>query len=697
MSNNYTNLDPSSLNEEAAKTLITKLVNDIILYNKAYYQEDSPIVSDAEYDQLFHLLLSLEKQFPKLIMQNSPTKLIGSEPLEKFSKVTHSIPMLSLSNAFTKDDVQDFIDRIKKFLRLEYFPPIFCELKIDGISFSARYENGILKTGSTRGDGYVGEDITNNLKTIKNFPHTLSNIAKTLEVRGEIYIDKVDFEELNVKQELAGKQKFANPRNAAAGSLRQLDHKITAARPLKYFIYGIGESTETIASSQQSLLSSLESIGFIVNNLNKLALDETSLLNFYEYVRSIRDTIDFEIDGVVYKLNDFALQERMGFIARSPRFAIAHKFPAIIGITLLNSITVQVGRTGAITPVAELEPISIAGVTVSRATLHNYHEISRKDIRIGDYVYLQRAGDVIPQITGVDLSKRSKNSEKVPFPLRCPSCNAHLHYNEDDIIIRCDNGLSCRAQNYERLCHFTSKNAMNIDGLGKKQIQFLIQQGLVKNPVDVFYLQETNSNSLTKLENMIGWGAKSVDNLFKSIETAKSVTLNRFIYSLGIRHIGENNAKVLAKEFITVENFLNSMELLNNKDSEIYSKLNELEGIGDKILIDVINFFDILENVNTIRQLIKILNIIPYKNNTITSRISGQTIVFTGSLLSMSRAEAKASAEKLGAKVGSSVSSSTNIVIAGADSGSKLRKALQLGIKILTEDEWINLIKDSAL
>ncbi|MFP3018505.1 MAG: NAD-dependent DNA ligase LigA [Candidatus Tisiphia sp.] len=690
MQNIPTNIE--HLSESEVENLLKQLASEIEKYNKAYHQEDTPLISDAEYDQLFNLNLELEKKFPHLVLANSPTKQIGSLAAEKFSKVKHINPMFSLSNAFDNEDVSEFINRIKNFLRLDSFQPIFCEPKIDGLSFSATYKNGILTTAATRGDGFIGEDITENIKTIKNFPHSIVSSPEILEVRGEVYINKNDFLLLNQAQELSGKDKFANPRNAAAGSLRQLDPNITASRPLQYFVYAVGSSSSKIADSQDALLHKLKELGFIVNNIGKLAYSEDDLKFFYEYLNSSRDQLPYEIDGVVYKLNDFALQQRMGFIARSPRFAIAHKFSAIVGQTKLINITLQVGRTGVLTPVAELEQLSIGGVRISRATLHNYQEIIRKDIRINDYVFLQRAGDVIPQITAVDFTRRSSESQKIDMPKLCPSCGSNLHYNQETIIIRCDNGLNCPAQNYERICHFSSKNALDIDGLGKKQIEFLLKESLIKNPVDIFYLQNNNEKSLVKLENMIRWGRRSVENLFANIDKAKNVSLNRFIYSLGIRHIGEQNAKLLAREFQNYGNFIEAMESLLKGDQPMYQRLNDLEGIGDKILVDIIDFFDIKENLQIIHQLSKILEIQDYSGQTTKTALTGKVVVFTGSLLTLSRAEAKSQAEKLGAKVSSSVSSATALVVVGADAGSKLRKAKELGIKIIDEDEWLELV-----
>ena len=684
----------SSISEKEAKKLLKELATKIAHYNHAYYIEDNPLVSDAEYDQLFNTNLKLEQKFPHLVLDDSPSKKVGAKIVNKFTKVMHQVPMLSLSNVFNKKDVKDFIDRIKNFLRLDKFVPIFCEPKIDGLSFAATYKNGVLTTGATRGDGYVGEDITANIKTIKNFPHKINNVPEFLEIRGEVYIEKQDFAALNKEQEEQGKDKFANPRNAAAGSLRQLDPFITAERPLKYFVYAIGSVEQSLAFSQDQLLERLKEFGFIVNEVSKLANSEEEIFAFYEYLKSNRENLPYEIDGVVYKLNDFALQNRMGFLARHPRFATAHKFPAIVGQTKLLSITVQVGRTGILTPVAELEPVEIGGVTLSRATLHNYQEIARKDIRIGDYIFLQRAGDVIPQITGVNLEKRPNDVSTFDPPLLCPSCNSKLHYNSNDIMIRCDNRLNCPAQNYENICHFVSKNAMDIGGLGSKQVGFLIDKGFISNQLDIFFLQKKNETSLTKLENMDGWGKKSVANLFKNIEKSKNVSLPRFIYALGIRHIGEQNAKLLAREFGNYNNFITQMELLSKNNLDIYQKLNSLEGIGSKILEDIIDFFHIKANIIRIKKLGEILNIEDYQEQSKQTSLSGKVVVFTGSLHTLSRAEAKAIAEKLGAKVAASVSANTDLVIAGKDFSSKLKKAKELNIKIIDEEEWLTITKN---
>jgi DNA ligase (NAD+) len=687
-------MDIQRVTAEQAKELIKKLSEEIKDYNIAYYQENSPKISDAEYDQLFFTLKNLEEKFPQYLTEDSPTQNVGSHILDKFEKHEHKTPMLSLANGFEIKDIADFIDRTKRFLRTDDFPEIYCEPKIDGVSFSATYINGKLMTGATRGDGYIGEDITANIKTIKNFPRIITNAPEFLEVRGEIFIEKEDFIKLNQQQELQGKQIFANPRNSASGSLRQLDPSITRLRPLKYFTYGLGHSSMKFAGTQEKLLLALANFGFQTNKIGKLVNSLEELKAFYENLLVIRNTLAYEIDGVVYKVNSFELQQRLGFIARSPRFAIAHKFPAVIAETKLLGVIVQVGRTGVLTPVAELEPIKIGGVTVARATLHNFAEIKRLDIRIGDTVLLHRAGDVIPKVNEVNLSKRNGLEKIISVPTNCPSCNSLLHILPDDVIIRCDNGLSCPTQLVRSIIHFASKDALDIDSLGTRQIEFLQSIGLINNPIDIFFLEAKNTQSLTKLENMSGWGAKSVENLFNSIRDAKRTTLERFIYSLGIRQIGQSNAKILAKEFGTVKNFINSMLLLTEGDEEKYYQLRSLEGFADKTVNDIRNFFSCKQNVDTINQLVSILEIEDYENNTISSSITGLNVIFTGTLNSISRNEAKARAEKLGAKIVSSVSANTDLVIAGEKAGSKLKKAEELGIKIISEKEWLEIINE---
>ena len=688
-------MNNGSISPKEARENIKLLTERIKKYNQEYYLDDAPTISDAEYDQLFHTLQSLEEQFPEFAEIDSPTKTVGSTVQDKFSKHQHKQPMYSLGNSFSEDDVSDFVDRIKRFLSINEFPHIFCEPKIDGVSFSVTYENGQLITGATRGDGYIGENITQNIKTIAALPHAIADAPSLLEVRGEIYIEKKDFEKLNLQQESENKPKFASSRNSAAGSLRQLDYSVTAGRPLKYFTYAIGYTSEQFASTQEQLLDKLKQFGFQINPLGKCADNLKEVFEFYNELARERDNLAYEIDGVVYKINDFALQDRLGFIARSPRFAIAHKFPAIIAETRLLDIIVQVGRTGALTPVAELETVKIGGVRVSRATLHNFQEIERLDIRIGDTVLLHRAGDVIPKVTGINKAKRPSDSQKFVLPENCPSCGSKLHVDPVDVIIRCDNGLNCPKQLDESIKHFVSKNAMNIDGMGAKQVEFFLSKGMIKNVADIFSLDSLNKASLEKLENMPGWGTRSVQKLFENIEKSKKVPLARFIYALGIRHVGDSNAKILARELPSATIFINSMIQLANNEGQIFEQLDNLDGIGHKILLDIQNFFQCKQNIATTRALSKILDIKDYVDNMIPGAFSGQNIVFTGSLASLSRSEAKAQAEKLGAKVVSAVSGNTDMIVAGEKPGSKLKKAEELGVRVISEEEWRQIVKEN--
>ncbi|GAB4164162.1 MAG: NAD-dependent DNA ligase LigA [Rickettsiaceae bacterium] len=681
------------MTKKQAQLEIDLLRKKIRQYNEEYYINDAPTVSDAEYDQLFHTLKKLEEQFPELITEDSPTQTIGAKIQDKFNKHEHKTPMLSLDNAFSEVDVLNFVDKIKRFLSIDYFPAIFCEPKIDGVSFSLTYENGRLVAGATRGDGYVGEDVTENIKTIRDLPIRIKDVPDFFEIRGEVYLNKADFEILNKKQEELGFSKFANPRNSAAGSLRQLDPNVTAGRALKYFVYALGYCSERFANSQAELLQKLEKLGFKTNPLQKLANTPDEIISFYKQLAEARLSLPYEIDGVVYKVNDFNLQERLGFIARSPRFAIAHKFPAIIAETKLRDITVQVGRTGILTPVAELETVNIGGVNVSRASLHNFQEIKRLDIRVGDIVFLHRAGDVIPKVTGVNKDKRPANNQQFAVPETCPSCGSVLHTDPEEALIRCDNGLNCPKQLGESIRHFVSKDAMDIDGMGAKQVEFFLDKKLIKNPVDIFRLEQLDSSSITKLENMPGWGKKSAQKLFDNIEKAKQVTLPKFIYSLGIRHIGESNAKVLAKEFVSAQGFFDAMVKLAQGDLGMFERLDNLDGIGHKMLIDIRDFFECPQNIGTIKQLMDILEIQDFQSSLVAGSLSGQNVIFTGSLATLSRSEAKSQAERMGAKVVSTVSTNTDLVIVGEKPGSKLKKAQELGIKVITEQEWQKLLE----
>lgn len=690
MDSDLTNLSCKTLAEDEAKSLLDQLRSKVRIYNQSYYQDNISLVSDAEYDQLLEAIHQIEIKYPNLVSQDSPTQTVGYKVIDEFKKIPHKVPMLSLANAFSEEDLDDFITRVQNFLSISHMPTICCELKIDGVSFSVRYEKGKLINASSRGDGIVGEDITHNVLTIDGLPHHITNVPEIFEVRGEVYINKDDLVSLNIEQEKSKKQIFANPRNAASGSLRQLDANVAASRPLKYFIYGIGEisgkNAEIIPDNQSALLDYFASLGLAVNPNRAIANNKSEILAFYNDAMGNRDKFLYEIDGVVYKINDFAYAKRLGFVARSPRFAIAHKFPAIIGSTKLNTITIQVGRTGALTPVAELDPISIGGVIVSRASLHNMDEIARKDVREGDIVFLQRAGDVIPQVLGVDLSKRNIAAEKFQIPTHCPSCGEPVFVYEDEAIIRCENGLTCRAQVYERLVHFISRAALNMDGLGKQQIAFLLEQKLISDPVSIFTFLTEDIEIYLSTQN--GWGMKSVVNLKETIANSRQVSLAKFIYSLGIRHIGESNARLLAEEVISAKAFLDFLDEIRNGNLDTIEKLNNIPGIGDKIIEMIREFCFLGHNLELVKKLIEILDIEDCNFNKIESELSGKTIVFTGGLESMSRPEAKEIAEKLGCKVASAVSKNVDIVIAGADAGSKLKKAAELGVKVITEAEW---------
>ncbi len=690
------------LNEKEAEKLLNQLHAELKKHNEAYYIYDNPVISDADYDYLYNLYAKLEEKFPTLKRTDSHTENVGAPASEKFAKIEHKVPMLSLGNCFDKEEFEEFCQRIKRFLNIDYLPGLYGEYKIDGVSFTATYNKGKLQFAATRGDGYVGEDITENVATLKEFPQILSseslssnNIPELLEVRGEIFMTKADFEKLNSQHAEAGAKTFANPRNAAAGSLRQLDASITRSRNLRYFIYGLGRTSQDFtAKTQQEALKQVESLGLSINPHSKLINSVEDAENYYNEISRNRESLEYEIDGVVFKVNDFGLQDRLGTIAKSPRYAIAYKFPAVIAKTKLKSINLQVGRTGALTPVAELESVNIGGVSVSRASLHNHLEIQRKDIRIGDTVTLKRAGDVIPQILDVDKSMRPGQAKKFTYPDTCPSCGSKIYFEEEDAIVRCENSLNCPAQLYEHLLHFVSRAAFDIEGLGRQLIKQFMDVGWINSPYDIFKLKKYNDNSDNKLENWNGWGKKSAQNLFDAIEKSKNISLDKFIYALGIRHIGQSGAKILAEEFKTAENFLEKMIQFANTDSEIYNRLHNIDGFGEKILNQIKNFFSISENIQTIRNLISVLNIEEYKIERKTSKISGMKIVFTGKMEYMSRSEAKAQAEKLGAKPIGTVSKATDYVVAGSDAGSKLKQAKQLGVKVLNEDEWLEITRN---
>ncbi len=681
--------------EQAAKELET-LAKEISKHDKHYYQQDEPEITDAEYDVLRRRNSAIEKHFPELIRDDSPTTKVGAAPSSGFNKVKHSVPMLSLGNAFEDADVAEFLARIRRFLGLSKDEKIdiFSEPKIDGLSCSIRYEKGILVQAATRGDGAEGENITDNVKTIACIPHQLtgSDYPDVLEVRGEVYMRRDRFQELNANQASIGGKAFANPRNAAAGSLRQLDPSITAARPLDFYAYAWGEVSEPLGTSLTEVRSRLESWGLPINP-GELCASLAEVLNYYRNLMADRPDLDHEIDGIVYKVNRLDWQERLGFVSRAPRWAIAHKFPAEQAITRLNEITIQVGRTGALTPVANLEPITVGGVVVSRATLHNRDEIERKDVREGDSIVIQRAGDVIPQVVEVLLDKRPENSKPFPFPDHCPECGSLAIQEEGEVVTRCTGGLICPAQAVERLKHFVSRNAFDIEGLGDKQIRFFFEQGLIKSPADLFKLSEKDKNTLIPLRNQPGWGRQSVEKLYTAIETKRTIGLDRFIFALGIPQIGQATAKLLAKTYATLEKIEEITRLVHDPESDTLAELLAIDGIGASMAGDLIAFFGEPHNQEVIAALKEQLTIEEFVLEvSSTSPVTGKTVVFTGKLLTMSRDEAKATAESLGAKVAGSVSKKTDYVVAGADAGSKLKKAESLGVKVLSEEEWHSLV-----
>ena len=683
--------------EEAAKEL-AYIAQEMAKSDIAYYQKDNPYLTDAEYDSLKRRNEEIEARFPELIRSDSPSKKIGAPLQSGFKKVPHRFPMLSLGDVFSIEEVEDFVQSVKRFLNSSKDIQFIAEPKIDGLSFSARYEKGRFVQGATRGDGVLGEDITENMKTIKELPQTLSgNFPDVLEVRGEVYMKKTDFFALNEKYEAEGKKTFANPRNAAAGSLRQLDPKITAERNLSIFAYTWGEVSERVWNSQADFFNHLKVWGFPINNLNHICNNVQEIDKNFQHLMEIRADLNYDIDGVVYKVNDIALQERLGFLTRTPRWAIAHKFPAEQAITKLTAIRIQVGRTGALTPVADLEPINVGGVIVSHATLHNEDEIKRKDIREGDYVIVQRAGDVIPQIVGVLKDKRPQDSKEFIFPTTCPICGAHAIREEDEAIRRCTGGLSCPAQAKERIIHFVSKEAFDITGLGDSIVEDFFNEGILHTPADIFTLEERNKaddlfaeqkGSVLHLEQRSGWGKKSVDNLFKAIQAKRTISMPRFIYALGIPQVGAATALLLAKNYNNFNHFMTEMQ---NKQTEL---LVSIDGIGASMATDIVEFFQESHNINIINELLRYVKVEDYIDDTITdSPLSGKTVVFTGTLEKMTRSEAKAKAQKLGAKVAGSVSAKTDYVVMGADAGSKATKAQELGIKILSENEFLELIK----
>jgi DNA ligase (NAD+) len=782
-----TGAKPGSMNASTAQAELARLSAEIARHDALYHGQDSPEISDAAYDALRAELATLEARFPDLVAPDGPSNRVGSAPSDGFGKVRHAVPMLSLGNAFTNEDVSEFGARIDKFLN-DTDIAFTAEPKIDGLSISLRYENGKLVQAATRGDGAEGENVTANVKTMRSIPHVLkgTNVPAVMEVRGEIYLSHADFAALNAAQTATGQKVFANPRNAAAGSLRQLDSTITASRPLGFFAYAWGDVSELPATTQFGMIEAFRSWGLPVNPLTRICTTPAELLAFYREIGLQRATLGYDIDGVVYKLNDLALQGRLGFVSRAPRWAIAHKFPAEQATTILQAIEIQVGRTGALTPVAKLAPVTVGGVVVSNATLHNEAEIARKDVRVGDTVVVQRAGDVIPQVVRVLLEHRPTDAKAFTFPAICPACGSPAERETDDasgeadVVRRCSGGMICPAQAKERLKHFVSRMAFDIEGLGDEKIELFFDDGRIMQPADIFTLQTRDARALKRLKDQKGFGAKSVENLFASIEARRTISLPRFLFALGIRHVGETTSRDAAIAFGTWPAFelaiqkaiaskpgrdwlqFMAIEGLGQKTAEAalaklatkgpalvqssmfdeplavrltalgiaapkaaaalsaafdgdterlaavaqrattqapgegYLELVATPGIGEASANALVAFFSQPQSARAIAELVARITIEPYARPIkVASPITGKTVVFTGGMEKLSRNEAKAQAERLGAKVASSVSKKTDYVIAGSDAGSKLDKARELGLTVLTEDEWIALLEAS--
>ena len=688
-----------ALTEKQAKAEHARLQAEIAEHDRRYYAEDAPTVSDADYDALRRRYSAIEARFPQLRTLESLTQRVGTAPSARFAKVRHAVPMLSLDNAFAEQDVVDFVGRIRRFLRLAEDEEIAfsAEPKIDGLSMSLRYEDGALVTGATRGDGAEGEDVTANIKTLADVPKRLKGrgLPAVCEVRGEVYMTKAAFLDLNRKQKDAGLELYVNPRNTAAGSLRQKDPSITASRPLGFFAYAWGEMSEMPADKQSGMIKWFEHCGFKTNPLTRICRSVDELLQFHRAIEEQRAGLDYDIDGVVYKVDRIDWQERLGFVGRAPRWAIAHKFPAEKAATVVKDIEIQVGRTGALTPVAKLEPVTVGGVVVQNATLHNFGEIARLGVRIGDTVRIQRAGDVIPQVLGV-ADDRPRGTKDFPVPKKCPCplktdvVREQTAAGEESAVVRCTGEFACPFQAVEHLRHFVSRRAFDIDGLGEKQIQLFFEKEWVKEPADIFTLPKKHRDDLLAEE---GYGETSVGNLFNAIEARRDISLERFIYALGIRHVGETTAVALARGYGNWDAFHDACLKLAKDDAETKEEMDALDQIGDTVIESLHDYFGEPHNRRRVERLAAQVRIRAAEKPRRDSPIAGKTVVFTGTLEQMTRDEAKASAERLGAKVSGSVSKKTDYVVAGPGAGSKLAEANKLGVKVLTEDEWAKLIR----
>jgi len=703
------NVPVDQLTEEQASSEVNELAEIIAHHDRLYYGKDEPEITDAEYDALRRRNDAIEARFPHLILPDSPSHGVGTEPAAGFRKIRHGIPMTSLENALTLDHMRKFLDGIRNFILELHNPDVSIELvgepKIDGLSCSLRYERGLLVQGLTRGNGIEGEDVTANVKTIKEIPRRLQGKGwpDVLEVRGEAYMSDGDFLRLNEQQESVGGKRFANPRNAAAGSLRQLDPGVTAHRPLRFFAYAWGEVSTPIAQTQWEARRKLKEWGFRLNEPSILVegidSDYTTLSGYHEKIHVQRSSLGFSVDGVVMKVNRLDWQDRLGSDSRSPRWAIAWKFPPEQALTVIRTIVVQIGRLGRATPVANLAPINVGGVLVSRATLHNRDEMERKDIREDDTVIIQRAGDVIPQVVEVVKDRRPAHSRPYPFPTRCPVCGSTLAREEDAAETYCTGGLFCQAQARERLLHFVSRNAFDIEGLGEKNIRLFYEKGLIRTPVDIFTLEERDRHSDPPLSAWKGWGNTSARNLFDAIRRARTISLDRFIYALGIRQIGEATASLLARHYLTRRNWCQSMEAAVDPDSAARENLLTINGIGESMAEDIVSFFREPQNQEVLNKLYSprddgesLVTVRDFEPMNMATPVSGKTVVFTGKMETMSRSEAKAHAERSGANVASSVSIKTDYVVTGPGAGSKEKEARKLGLTILSEREWLDLV-----
>jgi DNA ligase (NAD+) len=703
-------IDPAKLTEAQAKAELKRLATEIGAHDKRYYQEDAPTVTDAEYDALRQRNAAIEARFPDLVRADSPSKRVGAAPTGKFKKVRHALPMLSLDNAFAEQDVVDFVMRIRRFLKLSEDEKLAfsAEPKIDGLSMSLRYEGGELVTAATRGDGAEGEDVTANIRTLEDVPKKLKgrNVPDICEVRGEVYMTKHAFLALNERQKAAGDTIFANPRNSAAGSLRQKDPKVTASRPLGFFAYAWGEMSAMPADTQSGMIKWFEACGFKTNPLTKLCRTTEELIAFHRKIEEERAELDYDIDGVVYKVDRIGWQERLGFVSRTPRWGIAHKFPAERAITILKDIEIQVGRTGALTPVGKLDPVGVGGVIVQNVTLHNEDYIKGiggdgeplrdgRDIRIGDTVIVQRAGDVIPQVVDVVIDKRPKNAKPYHFPKKCP-CFLHTDLvreetatGEEGARTRCTGEFACPYQKVQHLMLFVSRRAFDIEGLGEKQIELFFEKDWVKEPADIFTLERKHRDQLLEEE---GFGETSVRNLFNAIEARRSIALDRFIYALGIRQVGETTALALARGYGSWKAFHEAGLKVAKGDEETIAEMDALDQIGDTVIRAVAAYFGESHNRGIVERLTKEVKILDAEKPKKDTAIAGKTVVFTGALEKMTREEAKAQAERLGAKAAGSVSKKTDYVVAGPGAGSKLADAKKFGVTVLTEDEWLKLV-----